>query len=177
VYWPLAQNAPWFVLTHYPAVNDAFSWLDGADVLAFIFGATIFVGGPIYLALWLADRLAPQSNQPHVVPFGAAKQSENRAAGLHKLALGLIPAAGAGVFLGLSATTLTLLKNEGLPIYWATGARLILLSLAVLWSLRFIWRILGQRNGSFLRHLAGTGIVMAGLIPFCTAWLLFFVVW
>src|SRR3546814_6884946 len=51
--------------------------------------------------------------------------------GLHKLAQGLIPAAGVGVFLGLSATTLTLLQHEGVSTGWATTARFAFLGLAL----------------------------------------------
>jgi polyferredoxin len=178
VYWPLAQNAPWFVLTHYPSVNDSFAWLDGAGILLFIFGATVVVGGPIYFALWLADRLAPQAGHPRVVPAGpAARAARAPRAGLHKLALGLIPSAGVGVFLGLSATTLTLLKNEGVPTYWANSVRFILLTLAVSWSLRLVWRVLGLRDARPARRLAAAAVVAAGLIPFCVAWVLFFAVW
>ena len=57
--WPLLDNAPWFILTHYPEVNDSFSWLDGAGILMFVVGATICVGGAAYLSLWIADRIAP----------------------------------------------------------------------------------------------------------------------
>ncbi|HEU0231295.1 MAG TPA: 4Fe-4S binding protein [Burkholderiaceae bacterium] len=177
VTWPLAQNAPWFVLTHYPSVNDTFAWLDGAGILFFIVGSTVAVGGPIYLALWLANRVAPMPRRPQVVPVESVGHDAVGRVGLHKLALGLIPAAGIGVFLGLSATTLSLLKNEGVPLYWATGARFILLSLALLWSLRLVWRILGTRGSSPWRRWAGEGIVMLGLTPFCVAWVLFFVVW
>src|SRR3546814_18552785 len=64
--------------------------------------------------------------------------------GLHKLAQGLIPAAGVGVFLGLSATTLTLLQHEGVSTGWATTARFALLGMALLWSLRRGWRLQGR---------------------------------
>ena len=57
IMWPLLDNAPWFILTHYPEVNDSFSWLDGAGILMFVVGATICVGGAAYLSLWIADRI------------------------------------------------------------------------------------------------------------------------
>ncbi|MCD0503643.1 4Fe-4S binding protein [Bordetella petrii] len=165
ILWPLMDNAPWFILTHYPEMNDSFSWLDGAGILLFVVGSTVCVGGTAFLALWLADRIAPAG-----LPGG-------RLAGLHKLAQGLIPAAGVGVFLGLSATTITLLGHEGLDTQWADPVRFTLLSLAVAWSLRLCWRLLAQRAVAWPRKAAAWLALAAGLAPFCTAWVLFFAVW
>lgn len=218
IYWPLAQNAPWFVLTHYPAVNDSFAWLDGAGILVFVAGAALLVGGPVYLTLWGADRLLRSRTLPAAQPQGCAVSVVSRTPkvlvvskasaatgismisaataatvastasaggavaqpwhqGLDKLAQGLIPAAGAGVFLGLSATTLTLLHNEGLDTGWATGVRFALLALAVGWSLRLVWRLAGLKSGSSWRRVAATGLVALGMVPFCASWVLFFLVW
>lgn len=179
IYWPLAQNAPWFILTHYPDVNDSFSWLDGAGILMFIFGAVVVVGGPLYIALWLADCLLPGVRAQETGKRASAAKWLGRFGrpGMHRLAQGLIPAAGAGVFLGLSATTLTLLKNEGMPMFWATGTRFVILGLALLWSLRLVWRIVGKRRAHIGTQLTATFVVTLGLMPFCMAWYLFFVVW
>lgn len=168
VTWPLMDNAPWFLLTHYPQVNDSFSWLDGACLLIFVAGATAAIGGVLYIALWLADRLLPA-----VAPYSLLG-----GAGLHKLAQSLIPSAGAGVFLGLSATTITLLKHEGVQAHWANPVRFTLLTLAVGWTLRLAWHIMRRRQGAnFTRRLAALGVLVLGLVPFCGAWILFFVVW
>ncbi len=176
IYWPLADNAPWFILTHYPDVNDSFSWLDGAVILLFIGGAAVIVGGAAFCGLWLADRLLPVADAPGVRD-AAGRLLRGRLAGVHKLAQGLIPAAGAGVFLGLSATTLTLLQHEGVPIGWANAVRFTLLALALAWSLRFEWRLAGLRTPRPLRRLGAVALVAAGLLPFCWAWVLFFVRW
>ena len=176
IYWPLADNAPWFILTHYPDVNDSFSWLDGAVILLFIGGAAIIVGGAAFCGLWLADRLLPAADAPGVRD-ATGRLLRGRLAGVHKLAQGLIPAAGAGVFLGLSATTLTLLQHEGVPIGWANAVRFTLLALALAWSLRFEWRLAGLRTPQPLRKLGAVTLVAAGLLPFCWAWVLFFVRW
>ncbi|MBV7482080.1 4Fe-4S binding protein [Bordetella sp. BOR01] len=165
ILWPLMDNAPWFILTHYPEMNDSFSWLDGAGILMFVVGSTVIVGGGAFAALWAADRVAPAS-----LPGG-------RLAGLHKLAQALIPAAGVGVFLGLSATTVTLLGHEGVNTGWADPVRFTLLTLAVAWSLRLGWRLLAQRAVAWPRKAAAWLLMAGGLAPFCTAWILFFAVW
>jgi len=176
VYWPLAQNAPWFILTHYPEVNDSFSWLDGAVVLVFIAGAALCVGGPVFAGLWLADRILPARRRPGVLD-ASGRLLRGRLAGVHKLAQGLIPAGGVGVFLGLSATTLTLLHHEGVPTGWANAVRFLLLGLALAWSLRFEWRLAGLRCRRWPVRATAVGMVGLGLVPFCVAWVLFFAVW
>jgi hypothetical protein len=96
---------------------------------------------------------------------------------VHKLAQALIPAGGIGVFLGLSATTITLLKHEGVRALWANPVRFTLLTLALAWTLRLAWRVMGQRTRSPGRKLAAWLVFAAGLAPFCAAWVLFFVTW
>jgi polyferredoxin len=165
--WPLLDNAPWFILTHYPDVNDSFSWLDGMCILFFIAATSAVVGGAIYAGLWLADRCLP----------AMAGRTRWGGAGVHKLAQSLIPSAGIGVFLGLSATTITLLKHEGVKALWANPVRFTLLTLAVAWTLRLAWRVIGQRTPSMGRRLAAWLVFAASLAPFCYAWVLFFVTW
>ena len=55
------------------------------------------------------------------------------------------------MFLGLSATTVNLLKHEGVQAAWATPVRFTLLTLAVLWTLRLFARLLKQRQASVFR--------------------------
>lgn len=176
ILWPLMDNAPWFILTHYPEVNDSFSWLDGGLIVLFALGTAAAVGGALYLALWLADRIAPL---PKVMgeALASGQAAPGRFAGLHKLAQALIPAAGAGVFLGLSATTVTLLRHEGASLGWVRPVRFTLLTLAVLWTLRLAWRLLGLRPAGPARRALALLALAAGLAPFCVAWILFFAVW
>lgn len=165
IIWPLLDSAPWFVLTHYPQVNDSFSWLDGAIILVFIGGACILCGGPVLAGLFLADRVLP------------CVRGQGRGwGGINKLALGLIPLAGTGVFLGLTATTLTLLQHEDVGTGWASVVRLTLLGLALAWTLRLSWRLAGQRARDG-RRWAAVACLGAGLAPYLAAWLLFFLRW
>ena len=66
----------------------------------------------------------------------------------HHLAQTLIPLAGCGVFLGLSALSVTLLRAEGFALQWIGFARIGLLAGAFLWSV-LAWlarrRLIGGR--------------------------------
>ncbi|MBI4983994.1 MAG: 4Fe-4S binding protein, partial [Rhodocyclales bacterium] len=58
ILWPLADNAPWWLLTHQPAAGDVFTWLDGAAVLAYILAVAALLGGTVWLGTVAAARLA-----------------------------------------------------------------------------------------------------------------------
>ena len=159
IYWPLADNAPWWLLTHYPEHNDVLTWLDGALLLAYI-GASALVWGGVTLALLaLAVRLAG--------PWRSQR--------LHHLAQALIPLAGLGVFLGLSAITLTLLRGEGVFVPWANAARLALLAAANAWSLWLAvaivrhWQGLGLEQGQGQAAAPGPARAALALLPFVLA--------
>ncbi|MEZ5628612.1 MAG: 4Fe-4S binding protein, partial [Rhodocyclaceae bacterium] len=44
-YTLLGDNAPWWLLTHYPEASDVFTWLDGLMILAYIGVAALLIGG------------------------------------------------------------------------------------------------------------------------------------
>jgi polyferredoxin len=161
VLWPLEHSAPWWLLTNYPGQNDVLTLLDGAMLLAYI-GATALVCGCVLSALLAtAVRAAGSWSWPR----------------FHHLAQALIPMAGCGVFLGLSATTVTLLHNEGLS--WpaeVNAVRAVLLAGAVLWCVWLAWQIAGRWAGGIRRigTVAGTALA-AGASAFC--WVLLFWIW
>jgi len=143
IYWPLEANAPWWLLTHYPELNDAFTWLDGAAILTYIGASSLLVGG----ALWLLLRVATW-----VMGRGGSA--------FQHLALTLTPLGGAGLFLGLSATTIKLLRYEGLILAWAQPARALLLVAATLWSLYLAWQVISHHGCNHLRRLFAFGCVL-----------------
>ncbi|MEO9453667.1 4Fe-4S binding protein [Chromobacterium phragmitis] len=145
IMWPLDTEAPWWLLTHYPMHNDVFSWLDGASLIAYVAATALVLGTGILASLALS-----------VAVFGRWRTQR-----LHHLAQALIPLAGCGVFLGLSALTVTLLKAEGLDMRWVNDARLVLLAGANLWALRLAFGILGRWQAGPRRW--------AALLPFCGA--------
>lgn len=125
ILWPLDNDAPWWLLTHEPAANDLFTWLDGACILAYILGGGLLLG----LAIWLAIRLA-------------ARLAHGSGLSWQRLALGLVPLAGMGIFLGLSMLTLGHLKAEQVALAWVPAARVALLALGGGFSAWLGWQLL-----------------------------------
>ncbi|VVP45325.1 4Fe-4S binding protein [Pseudomonas silesiensis] len=132
--WALQDNAPWWILTHYPQLNDSFSWLDGFSILAYLGSSAMLLGMALLILLRLTARLAGDR------------------ALYRPLALTLTPLGGAGLFLGLSATTVKLLRYEGLPMEWVQPARACLLVAAMGWGLLLGWKRLSREGPSLVRR-------------------------
>ena len=107
VTWPLEMSAPWFVLTNYPDRNDVMTLLDGGLLLAYIGAATVILG------LVLSGIVA-------LATISLGGWSLRR---FHHLTQTLIPVAGCGVFLGLSALTVTFLRGDGIVIPYVAEIR------------------------------------------------------
>lgn len=126
----LQDNAPWWLLTHYPQANDVFTWLDGACILGFILGGGAALGLAVLtvlrLALWLK---------------GETQLTWQR------LALTLVPMGGSGIFLGLTMLTVSHLNAERIaPEVLAAllpGLRMAVLALGGGFSAWLGWRMLG----------------------------------
>ncbi|KAB2846113.1 MAG: 4Fe-4S binding protein [Hyphomicrobiaceae bacterium] len=147
VTWPLEPILPWWLLTNYPAQNDTLSPLDGALLVGYILVSAIVIGGAILLCLAAASRLLGRW----------------RSARLHHLAQGLIPIAGCGVFLGLSALTVTMLRAEGVWLGFVTPLRIALLAGASLWSAVLGWQITGVHSRVWPRRLAATLLILLAI--------------
>ncbi|MCO6177120.1 hypothetical protein [Ciceribacter sp. RN22] len=94
----------------------------------------------------------------------------------HHLVHGLLPLAACGVFFGLSAQTVTLLRTDGFRLAWANDVRMAALAFAAAWSLLLVWKITGRYCKGPRRALATavSGVAIgAGLLP----WGLLFWVW
>lgn len=155
----LADDAPWWLLTHYRDANDVFTWLDGLLILFYIGATAVVVGSWILLCLRAAAAIL-------------------RAPGWQwHLAYSLIPLAGATVFLGLSLLTVTILRAEGLAFSWVPSARFVFLAFGVLWSAWLAWRILRTSGGAFWRRLLAWGATIIGMVPVVAAFSIQFAVW
>lgn len=161
IVWPLEQAAPWWVLTNYPLQNDVLTLLDGAVLLGYIAATAVVCGSILSVILAASVRAAGAWSWPR----------------FHHLAQALIPMAGCGVFLGLSATTVSMLRADGLA--WPDGVtliRILLLAGATAWSGWLAWGIAGRWTKGPRRLLASLGTALAaGASGFC--WVLLFWIW
>ena len=148
----LQDNAPWWLLTHYPGAHDVFTWLDGLCILGFILGG----GGALGLAVWAGVWLA-------------ARVLRDQAVSWQKLSLTLIPVAGVGVFLGLSMLTLGHLKAEGVTLAWVPSVRGLLLVLGAGFSAYLMLRMCLMRFS--WRAVAGLAIALSPLALIVRVWL------
>lgn len=127
ILWPLEATAPWWLLTDYPQLNDVMTLLDGVALILFILGSMLFSGGALAALILAASLICGRA--------GAWRH-------FHHLVQALIPLAGAGVILGLSALTVSILKSEGIVLPVVAEVRATLLGLAALASIHLGWKIL-----------------------------------
>lgn len=148
----LQDNAPWWLLTHYPEAGDVFTWLDGLCILAYILAGGLALGHALLAPLRLSARLARLPELPW-----------------RRLALGLVPLAGAGVFLGLSMLTLGHLKAERISLEWVTPVRVALLAGGVFFSAFLGWQLIALPLSS--RRFVAFGAYLGSIALMATVWI------
>jgi polyferredoxin len=155
----LADDIPWWLLTHYPETNDVFTWLDGLLIVGYIGTAALVIGG--WISLWL--RVAG-----HLLGAAGVRL---------RLAYALVPLGGVGVFLGLSALTVTLLAAEGIRLTALPEARGVLLTVATLATLALGTLHIRRTTTGALRRLAAFGALAAAAAGAVLPWIMMFYVW
>ncbi len=156
----LEAQAPWWLLTNYPQVNDAFTWLDGLAILAYIAAYTLLAGASGWLALRGAQ---------HVAGRGSFDW--------RTLSLGLIPVAAAGLFLGLSMLTLTQLRAEGWLPPGIGLLRGLIVGGALAWSAWLGARIVGRSPATTTRRALAWALYLVPPVIAGANWYLMFAVW
>ena len=156
----LHVSLPWWVLTNYPERNDVLTLLDGSLMLAFILLFAVINGAIVSASVALAAWCCGWTRRR-----------------FHHVAQALIPLAGAGVFLGLSALTATLLAQDGFNMAWVQPLRGAVLAGAAGWSLWLGWSVAALHAPTGLRRT----LAAAALLPACFStlgsWYLLFWAW
>ncbi len=160
VFWPLQDNAPWWALTHYPAVNDVFTWLDGAMILAYILAGGVLLGALLWGCVALAAKVAADARL-----------------GWQRLTLTLIPLGGINVVLGLTMLTFSQLRAERIAVPGVDGLRAALMALAVAWSIALAVALLRRAGGSLPRRAGAFALLLAPMAVMTAIWYAMFFVW
>ena len=154
--WPLAPVGHWWLFTHYPDVNDVFSWLDGAMLLGYIGATAVALGTWLSVFLLIAERALGRASR-------------------HALALTLTPLAGFTVFLGLFSLTAAQLAAEGMRLAWLPQIRAAVLAIALLWSMALVCERIRRQPVSSARRVAGcVAMLAASVLPLASYLVLFF---
>jgi hypothetical protein len=157
----LDSDAPWWLLTHYPEVNDAFTWLDGLVVLTYL------VGGGVLLGLLLI-----------IGPGIAARLLRQPALDWRRFALALTPMGAVSVVLGLTMITATQLRGERLLLLWLPHLRMLLLGVGSSLSLWLAFALVRQAVNAHLVKRGGAWLAMTLPVALMTGlWGLAFFVW
>ncbi len=156
----LDNDAPWWLLTHYPEASDLFTWLDGALILAYLLGGGFLLG----LLLWCG-------------PAVAARLLATRRLDWQRLTLALAPLAAASVILGLSMLTVSHLKAEHLWLGWLPGFRLTLLGAGCLGAAWLAGRLVLPAPAALPRRLAAMVAMVWPVALMAGIWRLVFFVW
>ena len=159
IFWPLDPTAPWWILTNHPANNDSFNWLDGFCVASYILGSGLIYGMFLSAVLWI---IASIIKKPSLFSH---------------LAQAFLPLAAAGLFLGLTATTVKLLMYDGITFWWLSDARAVILGGTAIWSLYLAARILKNTSSSLLQKLIAFVLFAFATTPIVYAWWLMFWGW
>lgn len=156
----LGNDAPWWLLTHYPEANDMFTWLDGALILGYLLAGGFTLGALLWLGPALAARLLDDGQRSW-----------------QRLTLALTPLAAASVILGLSMLTVTHLKAEHFWLGWLPAARIALLAAGGAGAAWLALRLVGPAPaGRGARALAFLALIWPVALM-TTIWSLVFFIW
>jgi polyferredoxin len=156
----LQDNAPWWLLTHHPAANDLFTWLDGALILTYLLGGGALLGSLLFTGPLLAERIL-----------------RDRALSWQRLTLALLPLAAASIILGLSMLTISHLRPTGLSLEWLPAARVILLASGVAASGWLVVLLLRNSVAGVVRCLAAGACMLLPMAVISAIWMQMFFVW
>lgn len=161
VVWPLEAMAPWWMLTNYPLNNDVLTLLDGMLLVTYMLAAALVGGAIVTLMLGLATRCL----------------GDWSTARFHHIAQALIPLAGAGIFLGLSALTVSQLRADGIALPFVGEARAAVLVLSTLWAAALCWKITSLYTKITGRRVLSVVAFCVAMMPANASWLLLFWIW
>ncbi len=159
IYWIFNENAPWWILTNYPSIRDSFNWLDGFCIISYILAYTAILGAFLNFIIYLCYRIS------------------NNIINKNQFSMSLLPLAFAGLFLGLSATTVKILNNANINIGCVNIIRATILNISLYWSFILAYKILKYENLNRLNIIKILLIFSLAPLSIIVLWLYMFWLW
>lgn len=156
----LADDAPWWLMTHYPEASDVFTWLDGSLILAYLIGGGFLLGSLLLLG-----------------PLAAARAIRTPFHSWQRFALSLSPMAAASIILGLTMLTVTHLKAEGFWLGWLPYFRGLLLAAGALGAVTLTVKLLARATVPAPRKAIAALAMLWPASLMCIVWSLVFFFW
>ncbi len=156
----LADDAPWWLMTHYPEASDVFTWLDGSLILAYLIGGGFLLGSLLLLG-----------------PLAAARAIRTPFHNWQRFALSLSPMAAASIILGLTMLTVTHLKAEGFWLGWLPYFRGLLLAAGALGAVTLTVKLLARATVPAPRKAIAALAMLWPVSLMCIVWSLVFFFW
>lgn len=162
IMWVFNTDAPWWLLTHYPEQNDIFSWIYGAEMIAYIVGVGLCLGLVSLSLISLATTITGR--------FTLSR--------FNHLCQAFIPLGGCSVFIGLLANTFNILqKYANMGFLWGNHLKALLLFLATVWSTYLAYRIIKRYTASYLRQIISLFILLIDFAMINYTWILLLHIW
>lgn len=156
----LADDAPWWLMTHYPEASDVSTWLDGSLILAYLIGGGFLLGSLLLLG-----------------PLAAARAIRTPFHSWQRFALSLSPMAAASIILGLTMLTVTHLKAEGFWLGWLPYFRGLLLAAGALGAVTLSVKLLARGTAPASRKAIAALAMLWPVSLMCIVWSLVFFYW
>ena len=156
----LADDAPWWLMTHYPEASDVFTWLDGSLILAYLIGGGFLLGSLLLLG-----------------PLAAARAIRTPFHSWQRFALSLSPMAATSIILGLTMLTVTHLKAEGFWLGWLPYFRGLLLAAGALGAVTLTVKLLARATVPAPRKAIAALAMLWPVSLMCIVWSLVFFFW
>lgn len=159
IYWVFNENAPWWILTNYPTIRDIFNWVDGFCLTSYILAYAIILGLFLNSIIYLCYRIS------------------NKIIDKNQFSMALLPLGFAGLFLGLSATTIKILNTANITISHVNIIRAFLLSICTYWCFHLAYKILKHDNLNSKKIISILSIFSLAPFIIVVLWLYMFWLW
>lgn len=159
IYWVFSENVPWWILTNYPSIRDIFNWVDGFCLTTYILAYAVILGGFLNFIIYLCYKIS------------------NKIINKNQFSMALLPLAFAGLFLGLSATSIKILNAGNIDIPGVNIIRAILLIICFYWCFALAYKILKNDEISFKKIIQILSVFSLAPFSIIILWLYMFWLW